>query len=105
MGVRESRKPGYLYQAKESNLTSVKRIRTKLPMNQNTVVDLLERRDFASLRRSMISMRPVEVAQLLESLPPEDELVAFRLLPKGMAVEVFEQMEGDPAPLAGVLYH
>jgi magnesium transporter len=64
-------------------------------MNQNTVVDLLERRDFATMRRSIIGMRPVEVAQLLESLPPEDELVAFRLLPKGMAVEVFEQMEAD----------
>jgi magnesium transporter len=64
-------------------------------MNQNTVVDLLERRNFATLRRSIISLRPVEVARLLESLPPEDELVAFRLLPKGMAVEAFEQMDGD----------
>jgi magnesium transporter len=86
---------GYLCQSKEGNLTSVKRTRTKLRMNQNTVVDLLERRDFAALRRSIIGMRPVEVARLLESLPPEDELVAFRLLPKGMAVEVFEQMESD----------
>jgi magnesium transporter len=59
------------------------------------VVDLLERRDFATVRRSIIGMRPVEVARLLEDLPPEDELVAFRLLPKGMAVEVFEQMEAD----------
>src|ERR671915_7369 len=64
-------------------------------MNQNTVVDLLERRDFATMRRSIIGMRPVEVARLLESLPPEDELVPFRLLPKGMAGEVFEQMEAD----------
>src|SRR5918999_734746 len=64
-------------------------------MNQNTVVDLLERRDFATVRRSITDMRAVGVARLLESLPPEDELVAFRLLPKGMAVEVFEQMEGD----------
>jgi magnesium transporter len=64
-------------------------------MNQNTVVELLERRDFATLRRSIIGMRPVEVAQLLEALPPEDEPVVFRLLPKGMGVDVFEQMESD----------
>jgi hypothetical protein len=39
-------------------------------MNQNTVVDLLERRDFVTVRRSIIGMRPVEVARLLERFAP-----------------------------------
>jgi magnesium transporter len=64
-------------------------------MNQNTVFDLLKRRDFASLRRSMMNMGAVDVARLLETLPLDDEPVVFRLLPKGMAVEVFEQMEAN----------
>jgi Mg/Co/Ni transporter MgtE len=59
-------------------------------MNQHTVTDLLEHQDFATLRRSIIDMRPVEVARLLGALLPEDEMVAFRLLPNGMAVKVFE---------------
>ena len=64
-------------------------------MTPQTASGLLAARDFAALRRHLMALNPVDVAHLLESLPPDEEPVAFRLLPKGMAVEVFEQMEPD----------
>jgi magnesium transporter len=64
-------------------------------MTPQTASSLLAERDFAALRRHMLGLNPVDVAHLLETLPPEEAPVAFRLLPKGVAVEVFEQMEPD----------
>ncbi len=64
-------------------------------MERDSVTGLLEQRQFDTLRRSLASMNAVDIARLLEELPPEQEVVAFRLLPKALAVQVFEQMEPD----------
>ena len=64
-------------------------------MNRDAVVELLEHRQFEALRRSLAEMNAVDVARLLEAMPPEEAAVAFRLLPKGLAVQVFEQLEPE----------
>lgn len=64
-------------------------------MVQETVRDLLESRQFEHLARSLTAMNPVDVAELLDNVSPEQAAVAFRLLPKDFAVQVFEQMEPD----------
>jgi Mg/Co/Ni transporter MgtE len=60
---------------------------------------LLAERQYETLRRLMADMNPVDVARFLEAMPPQEEVVAFRLLPKGVAIEVFEQMNGDEQQL------
>ncbi|MEX2598955.1 MAG: magnesium transporter [Dehalococcoidia bacterium] len=55
---------------------------------------LLSERQFETLRAMLLDRNPVDVARLLENLPPEQAVVTFRLLPKTIAVDVFEHMEG-----------
>ena len=60
-----------------------------------TVSLLLTERQFDTLRSMLTDMNPVDVARLLEQLSSDEEVVTFRLLPKDLAVDAFEQMEGD----------
>ncbi len=64
-------------------------------MEQQAVVALLEERRFDAVRRGLSAMNAVDAAHLLQGLSPEQEAVAFRLLPKDLAVQVFEQMEPE----------
>ena len=56
---------------------------------------LLSERQFDTLRHLLEGMHPVDMARILDSLPPEEEVVAFRLLTKEKAVETFEEMGSD----------
>lgn len=62
-------------------------------MDRDTLARLLEQRRFRSLRQMLAAMDAVDVARLLDDLPSQDAVTAFRLLPKNLAVDVFDHLD------------
>ena len=61
-------------------------------MNALTIFDLeslIETRDFASLREQTRNWPAGDLADLMEQLSAEKEAVAFRLLPRDQAAQIF----------------
>src|SRR5690606_32624444 len=61
---------------------------------------LLRAEAWDEVRRQLVAMRPFDVAEELTRLGGTDRALAFRLLPKDLAVGVFEAL--DP-PVQGAL--
>jgi magnesium transporter len=51
---------------------------------------LIEQCNYEGAKSLLVPVPPVDVAEALESLPKTMQLVAFRLLPRGKAIEVYE---------------
>jgi magnesium transporter len=66
-----------------------------MDLNQETFEDLLEKRDFRTLRQRLQEMEAEDIAQLLGNVSLEQRVIAFRLLPKDSAVRVFEFLDPD----------
>ena len=61
----------------------------------DTVVDLvsfIRTGDFAGLREELVRWRPRELADRLVELRADDQVIAFRILPRRLAATVFEYM-------------
>src|SRR3989449_5989001 len=61
----------------------------------DTIVDfasLIRRNDFATLRDELVRHRPQDLASILSELRADDQVIAFRILPRGLAAAVFEYM-------------
>ncbi len=61
----------------------------------DTVVDLvslIRTGDFARLREELMQRRPPELAEALAELRADDQVIAFRILPRRVAAAVFEYM-------------
>jgi len=56
--------------------------------------ELLENKQYKALRKELAALEPPYIAELLSSVPAEWAVVAFRLLPKNLAVDVFDYMDG-----------
>jgi magnesium transporter len=54
--------------------------------------ELIQARDWNSLREAFTEMDPADVAEVIEDLPAKDSAVLFRLLPRDMAAQVFEYL-------------
>jgi len=63
-------------------------------LDQETFQKLIESRNLTALHERLMSMESLDVAILLESASEEQMAVAFRLLPKALAVEVFDDFDG-----------
>ena len=63
--------------------------------NEDAVQKLLGESKFEAVRRLLVKANAFDIATLLEDVPPEQEAVLFRLLPKELAVDVFEHMEPE----------
>ncbi len=63
-------------------------------LDERTFEQLIESRNLKALRERLMSMDPLDIAILLESASEEQLAVAFRLLPKDIAVEVFDDFDG-----------
>ncbi len=61
----------------------------------DTVRELFEKKDFASLRRKLEDMEPADVAALIGKCDTEEALVLFRIIPKDLAADTFVEMEAD----------
>lgn len=58
-------------------------------------LDLLSRRQYATLRTILTAVEPADIAEFLSGLPEEHFPVVFRILPKDLAACVFVEMDPD----------
>lgn len=56
--------------------------------------ELWESKQFKTLRQRLVELEPGDIADLLADVRTERAAMAFRLLPKDLAVAVFDHMEG-----------
>lgn len=49
-------------------------------------------RDFSALRGKLENWEPADLASLIVTLPVEDQVIVFRILPRGLAADVFEYL-------------
>ncbi len=57
------------------------------------IQQLIKTRNFKLLRDVLGDLYPVEIATIIDDLPPQDDIIVFRLLPRDLAVRTFEQLE------------
>ncbi len=62
-------------------------------LDEKTFEELIEARNLKSLRERLIILEPLDIAILLETASEEQLALAFRLLPKELAVEVFDDFD------------
>ncbi len=63
-------------------------------LDEKTFEELIESRNLKALRERLIVMDTLDIAILLDSVSEEEMALAFRLLPKDIAVEVFDDFDG-----------
>ncbi len=66
---------------------------------QNTLLQMLEDKKYATLRDILVTMNPSDVAGLFLDLEDQQIPLLFRLLPKELAAETFVEMEPDAQEL------
>jgi magnesium transporter len=57
--------------------------------------DLIEEKNWKELRNHLINLEPFEVAEILEDLSIQDDVIAFRLLPRDLAKDTFQHLSHD----------
>ena len=67
------------------------------------LMELVQERKFRALREILTEMNEVDIAEFLDELDVEQEILVFRLLPKDLAAEVFSYLEEDQEKLIGAL--
>lgn len=60
------------------------------------IEEYLTRRDFAGLREALSRLETPEIADLVGELPPDQQALVFRILPRALATETFEYLEQEP---------
>jgi magnesium transporter len=63
-------------------------------LNEDTFKELLENKQYRALRERLADLEPTHIADLLYSIPVEEAVIAFRLLPKDIAISVFDCLDG-----------
>ncbi len=58
-------------------------------MNQIDILQLIEQKNYVELKRELVDMKPVDIAEALDEIDENTTLLVFRMLPKDIAVEVF----------------
>lgn len=61
----------------------------------STLQRLLEQKKLNTLKDILITMKPADIASVLEDMPQQHLILLFRLLPKELAAETFVEMDGD----------
>lgn len=62
-------------------------------LDLESIKELLENKQYTSLRQALTELNDADVAVILENLDEEDRLKIFRILPKSMAADVFSYLE------------
>lgn len=60
---------------------------------QPEIKDLINSRDFSSLKEVLDDWTPADIADLLSDLPDYEQAILFRILPKDIATDTFEYLE------------
>jgi magnesium transporter len=66
-----------------------------MPETSLDLVALIRGSDFAKLRSELEQLRPGELAEALGGLRAEDQVIAFRILPRRLAAAAFEYLPSD----------
>jgi len=75
-------------------------------MNTEIIPDieqLLDKKDWERLKKSLAVLKPEDIAEILKNVQHKHVVVAFRLLPKEKAAEVFSEL--DPSQQEFILTH
>lgn len=56
---------------------------------------LLEQENLQEAKEMLMSLQPVDIAEAIEGLPKPMQAIAFRLLPKAEAIEVYEYLDSQ----------
>ncbi len=59
------------------------------------ILQLLESKRYAALRRELAEMKPMDLAPVFEELDNEKRTLLFRLLPKELAADTFVELDAD----------
>jgi len=62
-------------------------------LDQERLIDCIEKGDFEACKRELAATEAIDIARVLQDLPAEQAAVAFRLLPKDLAVQVFDRLD------------
>ncbi len=65
------------------------------PQISHTILQLLEQKKYTTIRDILITIKPIDIATLLNSLDDELLPLLFRLLPKEIAAETFVEMDDE----------
>ena len=57
------------------------------------LMELVRQKKFRQLKEALGQMNEVDIAEFLDELDVEQEILVFRLLPKDLAAEVFTYLE------------
>jgi len=63
-------------------------------LNEDKFKELLENKQYRELRERLADSEPTHIAYLLTSIAADEAVIAFRLLPKNLAISVFDDMDG-----------
>lgn len=64
-------------------------------MTANRIKELLKKHSYAQLKKELSAANAVDIAEMLEEMPLEDQLIVFRMLGKDQAADTFSEMGSD----------
>ncbi|MFN4227212.1 MAG: magnesium transporter [Candidatus Ratteibacteria bacterium] len=59
---------------------------------EKEIIELIENKDWHNLKEAIVEWPSPDIAELLEELEEENRIIVFRLLPKKLSVEVFDEL-------------
>ncbi|MCM8786071.1 MAG: magnesium transporter [Candidatus Omnitrophica bacterium] len=59
---------------------------------EKEIIELIKNKDWYNLKEAIVEWPAPDIAELLEELDEENRIVLFRLLPKKLSVEVFDEL-------------
>lgn len=62
---------------------------------EEKILELIEGKKYGLLKETLSEMNPADLAAIFEEIPPGEQPVIFRILPKELAAEVFVEMDSD----------
>lgn len=62
---------------------------------QPEIKELIDNRDFSSLKEVLIDWPPADIAELIEDLPNYEQAILFRILPNELSTDTFEYLDVD----------
>lgn len=78
------------------NLTSSKNYRDEIrQLVCNQLQQSLEAGNLQGAKSLLVPVQPVDIAEAIEGLPESMQVIAFRLLPKSDAIEVYEHLDSN----------
>jgi magnesium transporter len=70
-------------------------MRERLDRLYSHIESLLQEHRFPETKEALSTMEPADISEMLVGTPRAKMVLIFRLLPKDLAIEVFEHMEGS----------